>query len=65
MSEALPLNHKSRVLVLSASSGAAPCKIAGLLECPEKLAAMKRAAAAMARPDAERVIVEDALGLLH
>ena len=38
---------------------------AGLLECPEKLAAMKRAAAEMARPDAARVIVEDALGLLH
>jgi UDP-N-acetylglucosamine:LPS N-acetylglucosamine transferase len=44
---------------------AAAWKIAGLLECPEKLAAMKRAAAAMARPDAARVIVEDALGLLH
>ena len=44
---------------------AAPWKIAGLLECPEKLAAMKRAAAEMARPDAARVIVEDALGLLH
>jgi processive 1,2-diacylglycerol beta-glucosyltransferase len=44
---------------------AAPWKIAGLLECPEKLAAMKRTAAEMARPDAARVIVEDALGLLH
>ena len=44
---------------------AAPWKIAGLLEWPEKLAAMKRAAAEMARPDAARVIVEDALGLLH
>ena len=44
---------------------AAPWKIAGLLECPEKLGAMKRAAAKMARPDAARVIVEDALGLLH
>jgi processive 1,2-diacylglycerol beta-glucosyltransferase len=44
---------------------AAPWKIAGLLEGPEKLAAMKRAAAEMARPDAARVIVEDALGLLH
>ena len=44
---------------------AAPWKIAGLLECPEKLAAMQRAAAEMARPDAARVIVEDALGLLH
>jgi processive 1,2-diacylglycerol beta-glucosyltransferase len=44
---------------------AAPWKIAGLLECPEKLAAMKSAAVKMARPDAARVIVEDALGLLH
>jgi processive 1,2-diacylglycerol beta-glucosyltransferase len=44
---------------------AAPWKIAGLLECPEKLTAMKRAAAGMARPDAAHVIVEDALGLLH
>jgi processive 1,2-diacylglycerol beta-glucosyltransferase len=44
---------------------AAPWKIAGLLGCPEKLAAMKGAAAGVARPDAARVIVEDALGLLH
>ncbi len=44
---------------------AAPWKIAGLLQCPEKLATMKSAAAKMARPDAARVIVEDALGLLH
>ena len=44
---------------------AAPWKIAGLLECPEKLAAMKSAATEMARPDAARLIVEDALGLLH
>jgi processive 1,2-diacylglycerol beta-glucosyltransferase len=44
---------------------AAPWKIAGLLECPERLAAMKSAAAKMARPDAARVIVEDALRLLH
>lgn len=44
---------------------AAPWKIAALLERPEKLAAMKNAAAQMARPDAARVIVEDALRLLH
>jgi processive 1,2-diacylglycerol beta-glucosyltransferase len=44
---------------------AAAWKIAGLLEDPEKLAAMQRAAAQMARPDAARAIVEDALGLLH
>jgi hypothetical protein len=35
------------------------------VECPEKLAAMKRAAAGMTRPQAARVIVEDALGLLN
>lgn len=44
---------------------AAPWKIAALLERPERLAAMKSAAAKMARPDAARVIVEDALRLLH
>jgi len=44
---------------------AAAWKIAGLVECPEKLAAMKSAAAGMARPQAARVIVEDALGLLN
>jgi processive 1,2-diacylglycerol beta-glucosyltransferase len=44
---------------------AAPWKIASLLENPEKLSAMRAAAAAMARPAAARTIVEDALGLLH
>jgi len=44
---------------------AAAWKIAGLLDRPEKLAAMKRAAKEMARPGAARAIVEDALGLLH
>jgi processive 1,2-diacylglycerol beta-glucosyltransferase len=44
---------------------AAPWKIASLLEKPEKLSAMSTAAAAMARPEAARTIVEDALGLLH
>lgn len=44
---------------------AAAWKMAALVECPEKLAAMKRAAAGMARPQAAQVIVEDALGLLN
>ncbi len=44
---------------------AAAWKIASLLDRPEKLLAMKSAAAEMARPGAARVIVEDALGLLH
>jgi processive 1,2-diacylglycerol beta-glucosyltransferase len=44
---------------------AAAWKIAGLLERPEKLAAMKNAAAELAHPHAARVIVQDALGLLH
>ena len=44
---------------------AAAWKIAGLLDRPEKLMAMKKAAAEMAQPDASRVIVEDALLLLH
>jgi processive 1,2-diacylglycerol beta-glucosyltransferase len=44
---------------------AGPWKIASLLEKPEKLSAMRKAAAAMARPEAARMIVEDALGLLH
>jgi processive 1,2-diacylglycerol beta-glucosyltransferase len=44
---------------------AAAWKIAALLDNPEKLAAMSVAAKAMARPAAARVIVEDALGLLH
>jgi processive 1,2-diacylglycerol beta-glucosyltransferase len=44
---------------------AAAWKIAALLDDPERLAAMSTAAKAMARPAAARVIVEDALGLLH
>jgi processive 1,2-diacylglycerol beta-glucosyltransferase len=44
---------------------AAAWKIAGVLERPDKLAAMKCAAVGMARPGAARAIVEDALGLLH
>jgi UDP-N-acetylglucosamine:LPS N-acetylglucosamine transferase len=32
---------------------------------PERLASMKRAASKLARPEAARKIVEDALGLLH
>jgi UDP-N-acetylglucosamine:LPS N-acetylglucosamine transferase len=36
-----------------------------LLDQPERLASMKRAANQMARPRAARKIVEDALGLLH
>ena len=44
---------------------AAAWKIAKLLDQPDKLAAMKRAARAMARPDAARRIARDALELLH
>jgi processive 1,2-diacylglycerol beta-glucosyltransferase len=44
---------------------AAAWKIAKLVDQPEKLAAMKFAARAMARPDAARVIAQDALELLH
>jgi processive 1,2-diacylglycerol beta-glucosyltransferase len=44
---------------------AAAWKIAKLVDQPEKLAAMKRAARAMARPDAAQVIAQDALELLH
>lgn len=44
---------------------AAAWKIATLLENSERLAAMRKAAKAMSRPDAARKIVEDALGLLH
>ena len=36
-----------------------------LLDQPERLAGMKRAARQMARPEAASRIVEDALGLLH
>jgi len=36
-----------------------------LLEQPERLAGMGRAASEMARPEAASRIVEDALGLLH
>jgi processive 1,2-diacylglycerol beta-glucosyltransferase len=44
---------------------AAAWKIAMLLDQPERLASMKRAANQMARPEAASRIVEDALGLLH
>ncbi len=44
---------------------AAAWKIASLLDQPERLAEMRRAAIAMARPEAADRIVEDALGLLH
>ncbi|HTQ96339.1 MAG TPA: glycosyltransferase [Candidatus Acidoferrum sp.] len=44
---------------------AAAWKIASLLDNPEKLKKMSSSAKAMARPEAARVIVEDALGLLH
>lgn len=44
---------------------AAAWKIAMLADQPEKLAAMKQATRTMARPDAARVIAQDALGLLH
>jgi processive 1,2-diacylglycerol beta-glucosyltransferase len=44
---------------------AAAWKIAMLLDQPERLASMKRAASQMARPEAASRIVEDALGLLH
>ncbi len=44
---------------------AAAWKIAMLLDQPERLAGMKRAASQMERPEAARRIVEDALGLLH
>jgi processive 1,2-diacylglycerol beta-glucosyltransferase len=44
---------------------AAAWKIAALLDQPEKLGAMSKAAAAMARPGAAREICEDTLGLLH
>ncbi|MGB8493818.1 MAG: glycosyltransferase [Candidatus Acidiferrum sp.] len=44
---------------------AAAWKIAMLLDQPERLAGMRRAASELARPEAARRIVEDALGLLH
>lgn len=44
---------------------AAPWKIAKLLDNPDKLCAMRAAAQTMARPQAARAIVEDALRLLH
>jgi len=44
---------------------AAAWKIAHLVDQPEKLAAMKRAAKTMAKPAAARVIAQNALGLLH
>lgn len=44
---------------------AAAWKIAMLLDQPERLAGMRRAASEMARPEAATRIVEDALGLLH
>jgi processive 1,2-diacylglycerol beta-glucosyltransferase len=44
---------------------AAAWKIATLLDYPERLKAMSAAATAMAHPGAARVIVQDALGLLH
>jgi processive 1,2-diacylglycerol beta-glucosyltransferase len=44
---------------------AAAWKIASLLDNSEKLKTMGISAKAMARPEAARVIVEDALGLLH
>ena len=44
---------------------AAAWKIGALMDNPEKLKAMSIAAGKMARPDAARTIVEDALGLLH
>jgi processive 1,2-diacylglycerol beta-glucosyltransferase len=44
---------------------AAAWKIATLLDNPRKLRAMRAAAMAMAQPGAARVIVEDALGLIH
>jgi processive 1,2-diacylglycerol beta-glucosyltransferase len=44
---------------------AAAWKIAKLLDCPEKLRAMCAAAKGMARPNAARAIVQDALRLLH
>lgn len=44
---------------------AAAWKIASLLDEPERLARMKCAASAIARPEAANRIVEDALGLLH
>ena len=44
---------------------AAAWKIAKLVDQPEKLAAMKRAAKEMAKPSAARMIARDALGLLH
>src|SRR5215831_12719291 len=44
---------------------AAAWKIANLVEQPGKLAAMKEATQRLARPDAARVIAQDALALLH
>ena len=44
---------------------AAAWKIAGLLEDRARMERMRRAAAAMARPDAAAEIAEDSLGLLH
>jgi processive 1,2-diacylglycerol beta-glucosyltransferase len=44
---------------------AAVWKIGSLLENPERLRVMREAARKMARPNAARVIAEDALGLLH
>jgi len=44
---------------------AAAWKIAMLFDQPEKLRTMKQSARSMARPEAARVIAQDALGLLH
>ena len=44
---------------------AAAWKIAALADQPEKLAAMKQATRALAKPGAARIIAQDALGLLH
>jgi processive 1,2-diacylglycerol beta-glucosyltransferase len=44
---------------------AAAWKIATLVDQPDKLRAMKQAARKLARPDAARVIAQDAMGLLH
>jgi len=44
---------------------AAAWKIGNLVDKPGKLAAMKEATRRLARPDAARVIAQDALGLLH
>jgi len=57
--------HETGAAVRCNNLPAAAWKIGALLQRRNKLAAMQRATAEMARPHAARVIVEDARGLLN